>query len=765
MGLTRCFMLCLALLLGTAPEACASVASAVTEPAQFVDAYRVQLVGTVTLSGTAASAWFEYGLTAAYGAKTAVAACPSSTQLIVPVEGIKEQTTYHFRLVVKAGATTVHGADATFTTLTAFPAGIVEQPTKPYQLFKLGQTGAFVRIVGTGSSAKYQWLRNNVAIPGAVYETYLLPKITTAQAGVYVCRVTNPRRTINSDPAVIAVATVSPSTPQIVNESGSFSLTATVSPAAPGATYSWFSQQNPTLTNMGQVTGATAAKLTVSQVVANAAGAYYCTIVSQGETVNIGPVSVSVRLRPVIAPVAAQHLQTGQLTALQLFIANSPVTVTATGLPPGLSLNSNLRQITGRPTMGSSAPWHVTLGASNLAGKGSSVSFDIQVDPLDPLVRTTFNGLIDRQAGVAENNNLGGAVRNLVVTATGSYSGTFSLGASTLPFVGQLDTSPGSDPTSSLTLTRKLPLPNQVFLFTIDRATGKLHGTLQAAGSSAPAAVLAWGNPWSTTHPNNSLVGLHNLWMDPPTNLVSGSVPEGASTATATLQSTGSAALVFKMAEGSTFTAASTIGTSGAVPVHSLLHGGHGSVHGWTTFTAAATASDYNLASGTLSWNKTSAAGPTDHSYPTFDLGVTSPSNGLVLSGSAQRAVTGQILWGVDKTPNEPNGRITFSGGGLASSAFAGNLNSNFNLSTTYAVSIHGTNLAAETLVVDGVKGTFSGRFSLYDGTPPVIRTVSFQGLVAPGLSKGRGWFTLPRLPLGPASTVYSGSVQLNAAQ
>lgn len=776
----RRILICLALLM--AGNAGAALPMVATEPAQFVDAYRVQLAGTVTPQGSNATVWFEYGTTAKYGLKTASSVQSDMVTLKVPVENLKEQTTYHCRCVARSVSGTAYGDPVTFTTTAAVPVGIDVQPAAPYVLTSVGQTGVTMAITGHGSSAKYQWMHNNVAIPLAIYESYKLPRITTAMAGIYTCRVSNPKSSLVSDPVVIAVATISPSATITVNQDGAFSLTASITPANPAATFAWFTASNPTLAGIGTVPSANLAKLSVTQATAVAQDSYRCEIVSNGETLTVGPLFVAVRLRPVILPISPRIYEVGQNVNLPVFVFNSPTSVTVRGLPPGLVYNSTLRAVTGRPTVSSLSGWTPVVTARNLAGIGQSMSFSMNVDAIDAGVKTTFNGLVERSASPPGNNQYGGALTSLIISPLGTFTGKLVLPGTVLPangksippvtvfsFTSRLETAPSSDPSAVVTLKRNPPQKNLTFSFTIERAGSHLTGFLGEEGSAATARVEAWGNPYTKDFRSTGLAALHNFWMDPPGGVIPGTAPEGAGIGTATVNTLGAVALSLRLADGAAFTSSTTLSLEGRVPVHSMLYAGHGSIHGGVVITDQPNPG-FNTVTGSLSWNKTAAGSASDHSYVPngFDLGVADSGKSLVAMGGEQRVQPGLILWGLPEVlPPQNNVRLTFAGGGIAGAALASHANEMFCLTKAYRTTPRSPNLTGETLTVNGTTGAFNGTFSLFDGMPSVHRKVTFQGLIVPGLSKGRGWFTLVQIPVAPLtqanSPVQSGAVDLGA--
>ncbi len=95
--------------------------TATTEAATGIKAAEATLKGSVNPNGGATTYQFEYGTTTSYGTK--VPASPesagsgtSAVALSKAITGLKEGTTYHFRVVATNEAATVEGEDKTFTT-------------------------------------------------------------------------------------------------------------------------------------------------------------------------------------------------------------------------------------------------------------------------------------------------------------------------------------------------------------------------------------------------------------------------------------------------------------------------------------------------------------------------------------------------------------------------------------------------------------------------------------------------------------------------
>ncbi len=93
-----------------------------TSAASSVGSRSARLNGRVDPNGRSTSYWFEYGTSTAYGTKTSsssVGSGTSSTKVSKSVTGLRQGTTYHFRLVASSDAGTASGADQVFTTQSA----------------------------------------------------------------------------------------------------------------------------------------------------------------------------------------------------------------------------------------------------------------------------------------------------------------------------------------------------------------------------------------------------------------------------------------------------------------------------------------------------------------------------------------------------------------------------------------------------------------------------------------------------------------------
>ncbi|MBI1820964.1 MAG: FG-GAP repeat protein [Nitrospirae bacterium] len=103
-----------------------------TSPTTGITQTGATLNGTVNPNGQATTAWFDYGITTAYGSSTPAFSLTSGspqTSLSTTISGLTLGTTYHFRLTAKNSLGTVYGGDYSFITLANPPVVVTGIPS------------------------------------------------------------------------------------------------------------------------------------------------------------------------------------------------------------------------------------------------------------------------------------------------------------------------------------------------------------------------------------------------------------------------------------------------------------------------------------------------------------------------------------------------------------------------------------------------------------------------------------------------------------
>ena len=136
-------------------------------------------------------------------------------------------------------------------------------------------------------------------------------------------------------------------------------------------------------------------------------------------TVTSGTYTITIP-KPVISSPDTADTQTGASFTYQIIASNSPTSYSATGLPPGLSVNTATGLISGTPTR--PGVYAVTIGATNGGGITTSI---LTLTILATLPYTTDFETADGYTLGSLNNQLGWSVTQgaAQVTATDHFSG------------------------------------------------------------------------------------------------------------------------------------------------------------------------------------------------------------------------------------------------------------------------------------------------------------------------------------------------------
>lgn len=633
------------------------------------------------------------------------------------------------------------------------PPPSIDVPPLPL-LVALNQPAAFAPTITGGAPLSYQWLKNNVAISKANASSYTLAQTTVASAGSFSVKVSNAVRSVTSTPVKLGIVSKAASAP-VFNEGGTLSLT--VVTGGTGLVYEW-RKSGTVLQNGGRISGADKATLRIVHADNSDTAVYTCMVTMDGLALESGAFSVAVRLKPVVNSFTPAAWMVSSKVTDQVSAQNLPTKFTITGLPPGITYSTTTGLLSGKPAY----PGNYTLAvtASNPAGTSAVVMVPLTVAKLPDNVVGTFNGLVEADSVLT--TDFGGSL-NTVITSTGTFSGTLGLGAKMYRYTGRLDGMPGGNPNATVSISRGSALPALRLGFTVDAGTGEIIGHV-SDGLSANPSASAWRNPWSSTRlPASALHGAYTTALDlqqPQWN--NPLYPQGSGFSFLTIDTSGGVKWVGTLADSTVMTVSTTMSLGGDVPLHALLYSSTGSAHGWIKAVAALPA---NHVDGSLAWIKNKQ--PDASTARSYKAGI--PKHTIDVSGGiyARPAANGIVL----DLPDQPdNGKLSFSGASVESTATAASLNQVFRLLKTGIGSMApvGANPDGVKVTVTPATGAFSGSFVLKDADVGhsgqfFTRPVSFKGVIVPRLGRGAGCFQLAQLPAPASSPLLSGKVALAA--
>lgn len=427
------------------------------------------------------------------------------------------------------------------------------------------------------------------------------------------------------------------------------------------------------------------------------------------------------------------NFRVGSPASHQTLIVNSNLatTWTATGLPPGLTINRTTGLISGTPTTAGDFD-RVIITATNQYGRSTSPAYLISIQPFPLAALGAFTGFFDRSGSTT--NGLGGRL-DLVTTSTGAYTATVTVGTTRTTSRGFLSTT-GANPSATISV-----LGNAI-LFTIDSNTGAIIGN-SPLGSTLSAALTGWPN-----RPQTDRVGVCNFAASSPTPPVDR--PQGASHGSLNIPARGLTKIAGRTADGTPFTSSSALGKNGELLIYQSLYKAPGTFCGILNIADNLT----QAISGNLTWSK-----PPQTSGALYRSGWNTPIALTLVKGGRYRPAAGASL-PMDVLPSdESNATLSLRDGGIA--AYGSNPRNNdvFIINATTV----GFFLPLR-FSINNRTGLISGSFPLENG--PDKRTATFSALLiptgnlaAPFASTGIGHFTLPTTTRG---TSLSGLLTLD---
>lgn len=591
--------------------------------------------------------------------------------------------------------------------------------------------------------ASYQWRLNSAPIAGASDSAYAIHSTKLKQGGSYTVLVGGK---LLSNPATLAVVDAAIGNLNVV-ANGTASLT--VPSAGAGIIFSW-SKDGNALPSSSKTSGTNTAKLIVKSFTAADEGDYSCTASAFGLSETLGPYHLHLLKKPSITNAAPGNGIVSGFFSWQLTSDEPATTFDVVGLPPGLSYDAKTNRITGTPDI--AGDYTIKITPINAAGTGAAQSFTLHVDAFPLVLAGRYTAIMERAAGV--NDELGGYV-DLTITSTGGLSGRLYNAATSYPLSGRVLASTNSDPVYAVTLARGTLAP-VVLSLSFSKSNAALTGTATVSNAVANIVGRHQGYLFTGRLDGGSIV--LNAALSPVAPAL-GDVAQPQGTGWLRLTYTGRSGSVIatgQAADGSVLSFSGIVGNNFSTPMRCVMHNGKGSIQGTPAFAQPA----YLLwpdhvdltMSGTLDWRKIARASSTDYSYATIN-------EPLSVNGARHQVSAGFTLLGNADVAN--NALIAFTDAGIDQAAQFSSLAQTFRL-TTASKALFGNatiNPCSVSLSFDATKGTFSGGFKLKDGS--TTRNVSLQGILVNNV--GKGFFTLPQLPLLKTSPVLSGAVEVHS--
>lgn len=610
-----------------------------------------------------------------------------------------------------------------------------------------GTAITFSTTVTGGEPLTRQWLRNGTAISGATQTSYTLPAATVAQAGGYRLRAKNPSGEVLGGIAELGVV-------DGLSKSWSYiaggTATLTVSAGGNGLTFQWL-RNDVSVIDDARITGSTTSKLVIKTISSKDAGVYRCLVTNASGSLLGGANFVSVTTKPFVVAPAFPVIMVSQFVELPVYAGNLPTRFTISGLPSGLTYSTTYGTITGRALKDSgSTAFQVKITASNAAGSSPTITMPLTVQALPQGATGSFLGILQRASNLNKTSDLGGRL-SLTVSSNGKFTGTATIGGSSHNFAGTLDTSPSTDPVTTVTVPRTGLSP---LIIAINATPASL---LFAGSISDDDATTTWTARRAMASPFTGYPGYHTavLQLANAGDVGQEAIPQGAGYTTFTIGSTGTATGSLRLADGTAVTLSTPLRSNGDIVVFAPLYATKGSVLGTINVTTGSPA----LVSGTLEWFKQTLTTKTrsyDAGFPAIALNVTGARYTAPLSP--------QIVMGLTPTADDvPNAALEFSQGAAPDPATRLNVQLRYSAVATRDPQTPASNPGKVTIVVTPSTGLLSGTFSLTDldttTSQMLTRPAAWNGVIArdiDGVLRGFGHFQLAKMPdsnIVPATT------------
>lgn len=414
---------------------------------------------------------------------------------------------------------------------------------------------------------------------------------------------------ISSDVALLAVVSNNPEAVITVQGNGKEKAVMNVTVRAPKSaeiTYHWMKDGDLLEADSlegARFTGINGPRLTITQVEPEDRGVYTVMVIGPGDEdlrmVIGGTHELKVYTEaPELLPISFPPAMVGAYFEYQIPVnfgpngEKSPVTYRATGLPPGLKVNSKTGWIRGVPTVAITRI--VTISAINKIKPAATTAPNnpqLVVQPVPEGAVGVFAGWIQRDE---QNDDVGGRF-DLKTTVRGAFTGKVTIGLKAYPFKGALNLTPANPtgpapapPSATVTVLRKgKPVQTPMTLtFVMNPQLDRL-ASASLTDETGTVSFSAWRHVWSKL--NNvptPYMGYHTFALmppDPPDTPDTPGDPDagtpdaskwpmGDSFGYFTVRDDGKLSTVVKMADGQAFTSAQFLGPLGEILFYKVLY-------------------------------------------------------------------------------------------------------------------------------------------------------------------------------------------------
>lgn len=591
------------------------------------------------------------------------------------------------------------------------------------------------------AAVTYQWLKNGSKITGATSSTYQKNGLKLADGGTYTVEMKSNGFTVRRSATLVVAKYVEQI--HIVKVGSTLKLSAITNGPA---TYAW-SKDNGITLHTSQTFNVALPNIGLS-------GIYRCYVSGPGG----GSVLAAVFDVRVLSskPSVAQYQYmpdgaVGRPYSHQIALASSatflaPASYSASGLPPGVTLNTKTGLISGTPTVAKT--YEIIVTAKNLQGSHSSLKDIITITPLSTKLIGTYTGIVSRNDSLS---SLGGRV-DLTITSTAAMSGSVVVGTKTHAFKGQLVMG-GANPTATITVPRA-GLSSLILTLVMDLGTQTFITGSKLSLGAADAAVSGWRLKWKATGtPATTTPKLFTFGLRPPTGVKG--IPAGDGFGSFTLPASGMVNITGKTPDGTSFTHATFVGGQGQIGIFKTLHTPVGSLLGTLDMDSVNNGNLEDVLGGSVSWSRP-ANDKSRYSPKGFGPITLTAFGGLHrLPDFAPHHVLNMLL--------DDKAMLTFAEGGLSTASINPDVPA-FDILLGNKPSLpaplsSGNPGSVKITSLNAKAGTFTGTFTLEDTelrTGPAFagkklkRTAEFSGVFTQDSmgSVGVGHFLLPEMPV-----------------